>query len=84
MSIACVFGHLVVALRQSVSDLGSGVSLEGALPGVVVGVVMPFSVPVGNALEFFITDVVVSIGVRVVLVSVDTLLTGDTDRWSVD
>ena len=57
----------------------SWVSLERALPGVVVGIVVPFSVSISNALELFITNVVVGISVRVVLVSVDTLLTGDAD-----
>ena len=41
----------------------SGVSLEWALPGVVVGIVVPLSISVGYAFKFLISDVVVSIGV---------------------
>ena len=60
----------------------SGVSLEWALPGVVVGIVVPFSVSVGDALELLVSDVVV--GVSVWSWSVDTLLTGNSGRWSVE
>ena len=60
----------------------SGVSLEWALPGVVVGVVMPFSVSVGDALELLVSDVVV--GVSIWSWSVDTLLTRDGHGWLVD
>ena len=60
----------------------SWVSFEWALPGVVVGVIVPFSVSIGNALEFFISDVIV--GVSVWSKSVDTLLTRDSVRWLVD
>ena len=59
----------------------SWVGLEWALPGVVVSIVMPFSVSVGNALELLISNVVVGVGVW--SVSVDTLLTGDSLGWSV-
>ena len=59
----------------------SWVGLEWALPGVVVGVVVPFSVSVGNALELLVSDIVVSVGVG--SWSVDTLLTGDSHAWSV-
>jgi len=59
----------------------SWVGLEWALPGVVVGVVMPFSVSVGNALELLVSDIVVSVGVW--SWSVDTLLTRDSIGWSV-
>ena len=50
----------------------SWVSFEWAFPGVVVGVVVPFSVSVSDALELFISDVVVGIGVW--MWSVDTFL----------
>ena len=60
----------------------SWVGLEWALPGVVVGVVMPLSVSVGNALELLISDIVVGVGVW--SWSVDTLLTGNSGRWSVE
>ena len=60
----------------------SGVSLEWALPGVVVGIVVPFSVSVGDALELLVSDVVV--GVSVWSWSVDTLLTRDGHGWLVD
>ena len=60
----------------------SRVGLEWALPGVVVGVVMPFSVSIGDALELLVTDVVVSVGVW--SWSVDTLLTGHSLGRSVD
>ena len=60
----------------------SGVSLEWALPGVVVGIVVPFSVSIGNAFELLITDIVICVGVW--SWSVDTLLTRDSIRWSVD
>ena len=48
----------------------SWVGLEWALPGVVVSIVMPFSVSVGNALELLVSNIVVSVGVWVE--SVDT------------
>ena len=50
----------------------SWVSFEWAFPGVVVGVVVPFSVSVSNTLELLISDVVVGVGVWVW--SVDTFL----------
>ena len=50
----------------------SWVGLEWAFPGVVVGVVMPFSVSVGDAFELLVSNVIVSIGVWVE--SVDTFL----------
>tara|TARA_B110000259_G_C13716573_1_gene282702 strand:+ start:154 stop:411 length:258 start_codon:yes stop_codon:yes gene_type:complete len=50
----------------------SRVGFQWALPGVVVGVVMPFSVSVSYALKFLVSDVVVSIGVW--SFSVDALL----------
>ena len=59
----------------------SWVGLEWAFPGVVVSIVMPFSVSVGNALELLISNVVVGVGVW--SVSVDTLLTRDSLGWSV-
>ena len=60
---------------------GSWVGLEWALPGVVVGVVVPFSVSVGNALKFLVSDVVVGVGVW--STSVDTFLSGDEVGWLV-
>ena len=60
----------------------SWVGLEWALPGVVVGVVMPFSVSIGNALELLVTDVVVGVGVW--SGSVNALLTGHSFVWSVN
>ena len=60
----------------------SGVGLEWAFPGVVVGIVVPFSVSVGNALELLISDVVVGVGVWGS--SVDTLLSGEGKGWLVD
>ena len=59
----------------------SWVGLEWALPGVVVGVVVPFSVSVGNAFQLLVSDIVVGVGVW--SWSVDTLLTRDAVRWSV-
>ena len=59
----------------------SRVGLEWALPGVVVGIVVPFSVSVGDALELLVSDIVVSVGVW--SWSVDTLLTRDSLGWSV-
>ena len=64
------------------SSQHSWVGLEWALPGVVVGVVVPFSVSVGNALELLISDVVVSVGVW--SWSVDTFFSGDEAGWLVD
>ena len=74
---------------RSVKSMSSGrvdlrrswVGLEWALPGVVVSIVVPFSVSVGNALELLISNVVVGVGVW--SLSVDTLLTGDSLGWSV-
>ena len=60
----------------------SWVGLEWALPGVVVGIVVPLSVSVGDALELLVSNVVVSIGVW--SWSVDTLFTGNQVRWLVD
>ena len=60
----------------------SWVGFEWALPGVVVGIVVPFSVSVGDALELFVSDVVV--GVSVWSWSVDTLLTRNGHGWLVD
>ena len=59
----------------------SWVGLEWALPGVVVSIVVPLSVSVGNALELLVSNIVVGVGVW--SVSVDTLLTGDSLGWSV-
>ena len=42
---------------------------------------MPFSVSVGDALKFFISDVVIGVGVWDV--SVDSFLTGDEVGWLV-
>ena len=50
----------------------SWVSFEWAFPGVVVSIVVPFSVSVGNALELFVSNIVVGIGVWVW--SIDTFL----------
>ena len=69
---------IIVSRRRSCS----WVSLEWALPGVVVGVVVPLSVSVGDALELLISDVVVGIGIW--SVSVDTFLTRDSGVWSVN
>ena len=60
----------------------SGVGLEWAFPGVVVGIVVPLSVSVGDALELLVSDVVV--GVSVWSWSVDTFLTGDGHGWLVN
>ena len=60
----------------------SWVGLEWALPGVVVGVVVPFSVSIGNALQLLVSDIVVSVGIW--SWSVDTLLTRDGGRWLVN
>ena len=59
----------------------SWVGLEWAFPGVVVSVVMPFSVSVGNAFEFLISDVIVGIGVWVE--SVDTFFSRGEHGWLV-
>ena len=50
----------------------SRVGFQWALPGVVVGVVVPLSVSIGYAFKFLVSDVVVSIGVW--SLSVDALL----------
>ena len=60
----------------------SWIGLEWALPGVVVGIVVPFSVSVGNALELLVSDVVVSVGVW--SWSVNTLFSGDEFGWLVN
>ena len=60
----------------------SWVSFEWAFPGVVVSIVVPFSVSVSDALELLISDVVVGVGVR--SRSIDTFLTGNSGGWSVD
>lgn len=39
----------------------SNFELEWIFPGVVVSVVVPFSVPVGNALQLLISDVIVCV-----------------------
>ena len=68
----------MVALWSPLSErtsMCSGVGLEWALPGVVVGVVVPFSVSVGNALKLLVSNVVVGVGVW--SWSVDALLTGN-------
>ena len=59
----------------------SRVGLEWALPGVVVSIVMPLSVSVGNALELLISNVVVGVGVW--SSSVDSFLTRDQVGWLV-
>ena len=59
----------------------SWVSFEWAFPGVVVSIVVPFSVSVSDALKFFVSDVVVSVGVW--SSSVDTLLSGNKVGWLV-
>ena len=68
--------------NSSTAQQHSWVGLEWALPGVVVGVVVPFSVSVGNALELLISDVVISVGVW--SWSVDTFFSGDEVGWLVD
>ena len=60
----------------------SWVSFEWAFPGVVVSIVVPFSVSISNALELLISDVVVSVGVW--SWSVDTLFSGDEVGWLVN
>ena len=74
--------HLSVARYYSWHQQRSWIGLEWALPGVVVGVVVPFSVSVGNALELLVSDVVVSVGVW--SWSVDTFLSGDEAGWLVN
>ena len=59
----------------------SWIGLEWALPGVVVSIVVPFSVSVGDTFEFLVSDIVVSVGVW--SWSVDTLLTRDGVGWLV-
>ena len=59
----------------------SWVSLEGALPGVVVGVVVPLSVSVGDAFQLLVSNVVVGISVR--SASVDSLFSGHEGGWLV-
>merc|ERR1711990_431932 len=68
-------------MRRSFFLDSSRVGLEWALPGVVVGVVVPFSVSIGDALELLVSDIVVGVGVW--SWSVDTLLTRDSLGWSV-
>ena len=60
----------------------SWVGLEWAFPGVVVGIVVPFSVSVGDALELLVSDVVVSVGIW--SLSVDTFLSGNKGGWLVN
>ena len=60
----------------------SWVSFEWAFPGVVVSIVVPFSVSIGNALELLVSDIVVSVGVW--SWSVSTLLSGDKAGWLVN
>ena len=59
----------------------SWVGLEWALPGVVVSIVVPFSVSIGDALELLVSDVVVGVGVW--SSSVDALLSRDEVGWLV-
>ena len=59
----------------------SWVSLEWAFPGVVVSIVVPFSVSVRNALELLISNIVVSVGIWVE--SVDTFFSGGENGWLV-
>ena len=67
---------------DSVASCCSWVSLKWALPGVVVSIVMPFSVSIGNTLKLLISDIVISVGVW--SESVDTLLSGDHVGWLVN
>ena len=59
----------------------SWVSFQWALPGVVVGVVVPFSVSVGNAFQLLVSNVVV--GISVGSASVDSFFSGDESGWLV-
>ena len=60
----------------------SWVGLELAFPGVVVGIVVPFSVSISNAFKFLISDIVVSIGLW--SWSIDTFFTGNQWGWLVN
>ena len=60
----------------------SWVGLKWALPGVVIGVVVPFSVSVGDAFQFLVSNIVVGVGVG--SGSVDSFLSGDQGAWLVD
>ena len=74
--------RLDLSLGVSLRDpTRSWVGLEWAFPGVVVSVVVPFSVSVGHALELLISDVVVGVGVW--SSSVDSLLSGNEVGWLV-
>ena len=57
------------------SDCRSGVGLQRTFPGVVIGIIMPFSVSIRNALELLVSNIVV--GVSVGSWSVDSFFSGD-------
>ena len=59
----------------------SWVSFQWALPGVVVGVVVPFTVSIGNAFKLLVSNVIV--GVSVGSSSVDAFFSGNELRWLV-
>ena len=59
----------------------SWVSLEWAFPGVVVSIVVPFSVSISDAFELFVSNIVVGVGIW--MWSIDTFLSGSERRWFV-
>ena len=71
--LACLISRKSIHASRCLDLYRSGIGLKWALPGVVVGVVMPFSVSIGNAFELLVTDIVICVGVC--SWSVDTLLT---------
>ena len=50
----------------------SGVGLEWAFPGVVVSIVVPFSVSISDTFELFVSNIVVGVGIW--MWSIDTFL----------
>ena len=73
--------NFIIRPHRLRSTTYSRVSFEWAFPGVVVSIVMPFSVSVSNAFKLLVSDIVVGVGVW--MWSVDTFLSWSEGRWFV-
>ena len=69
---------LAVSLRDPSC---SWVSFQWAFPGVVVGVVVPFTVSIGDAFKLLVSNVIVGVSVR--SSSVDAFFSGNELGWLV-